>query len=235
VRRAIWPPWVWYLVVLLSSVVAYFATPDTWVQTVCYDAIAVSGAIAMMIGVRGDRTAAARLWRLFAGCQLLAVCGDFTYAWYARYLHVSSFPAPADAFYLTAGVLEVLVLVLILRRRLPARDTAGVIESMIIAGAFALVAWVYLMKPVTRSSDLATAGKLVAIGYPVLDLLLLALLARMLVGGGARNGAFRLLAAGMVSYLAADYAWAFTDHFQFEAGTFGSHLMDSGYLLAFGL
>ena len=81
---------------------------------------------------------------------------------------------------------------------------------------------------IALSGDLTTAGKLVAIGYPVLDLLLLALLARMLVGGGARNGAFRLLAAGMISYLAADYAWAFTDHFEFEAGSFTSHLMDAG-------
>ena len=46
--------------------------------------------------------------------------------------------------------------------------------------------------PVTQDEELTTAGKLVAIGYPVIDLLLLTLLARMLVGGGARNGAFRL-------------------------------------------
>jgi diguanylate cyclase (GGDEF)-like protein len=216
-------------------VIAYFRTPDTWVQTICYDAIAASGAIAMMIGVRVNRPVAARLWIMFAACQLIAVCGDFTYAWYARALNDASYPAPADAFYLIAVTLEAVTLILVLRRRLPARDIAGIIEAMILAGAFALIAWVYLMKPVTQSSDLTLAGKLVAISYPVLDLLLLALLARMLVGGGARNGAFRLLVGGMLSYLAADYAWAFTDHFQFEAGTFTSHLMDAGYLLAFGL
>lgn len=218
-----------------ASVIGYFFTPDTWLQTICYDSIALSGAVAMMIGVRRHGGAAARLWMMFALCQLIVVCGDFTYAWYARHLQDSSYPAPADVFYLIAGVLETVVLILILRRRLPARDAAGVIEAMIIAGAFALVAWVYLMKPVTQSDELSAVGKLVAIGYPVLDLLLLALLARMLVGGGARNGAFRLLAAGMTSYLAADYAWALTDHFQFEAGTFTSHLMDAGYLLTFSL
>jgi diguanylate cyclase (GGDEF)-like protein len=224
-----------YLVVLTASVIGYFGTPDSWVQTIFYDAIAVSGAVAMVIGVRRNGAVAAGLWLMFAVCQLLVVCGDFTYALYARYFHSSPYPAPADVLYLTAGILEVAVLVLVVRRRMPERDASGVIEAMIIAGAFALIAWVYLMKPVTQSSDLTTAGRLVAIGYPVLDLLLLALLARMLAGGGARNGAFRLLAAGMVSYLAADYAWAFTDHFQFQAGTFTSHLMDAGYLLAFGL
>jgi diguanylate cyclase (GGDEF)-like protein len=229
------PLWGWYVVLLAASVIGYFGTPDSWVQTICYDSIAVSGAIAMIIGVRRHKPAAARLWLWFATCQLIAVAGDFTYALYARFLHLSPYPAPADALYLTAGLLEVAVLVLVVRRRVPERDAAGVIEAMILAGAFALIAWVYLMKPVTQSSDLTTAGKLVTIGYPVLDLLLLALLARLLVGGGARNGAFRLLAAGLVSYLAADYAWAFTDHFEFEAGTFASHLMDAGYLLAFGL
>jgi diguanylate cyclase (GGDEF)-like protein len=233
--RAGRPLWGWYLLVLAASVIGYFGTPDTWLQTICYDSIAASGVVAMVIGVRRNGATAARLWLMFAGCQLIAVGGDITYAWYARYLHASPYPAPADALYLTAGLLEVVVLVLVLRRRVPERDAAGVIEATILAGAFALIAWVYLMKPVTQSSDLTVAGKLVAIGYPVLDLLLLALVARMLVGGGARNGAFRLLAAGMVSYLAADYGWAFTDHFQFEAGTFASHLMDAGYLLAFGL
>ncbi|MEU8657396.1 GGDEF domain-containing protein [Actinoplanes philippinensis] len=204
-------------------------------QTIVYDSIAVSGVIAMIVGVVRNRAAAARLWIMFAGCQLLVVGGDFTYAWYARHLHQSPYPAPADGFYLAAGILEVLVLVRILRRRLPARDAAGVIEAVILTGSFALIAWVYLMKPVAQDTELTTAGRLVAIGYPVIDLLLLTLLARMLVGGGARNGAFRLLALGMTSYLAADYAWAFTDHFEFEAGTFTSHLMDAGYLIAFVL
>jgi diguanylate cyclase (GGDEF)-like protein len=233
--RAAWPARRWYLVALVVAVVGYFGTPDTWLQTICYDAIAVSGVIAMVAGVRYHRPPAARLWLMFASCQMLMVCGDFVYALFARTFHTSPYPAPADALYLTASVLEIVVLALVVRRRVPERDFAGVIEATILAGAFALVAWVYLMKPVTQSSELTTAGRLVAISYPVLDLLLLALLARMLVGGGARNGAFRLLAAGMVAYLAADYAWAFTDHFQFEAGTFASHLMDDGYLLAFGL
>ncbi|MFI1990527.1 GGDEF domain-containing protein [Actinoplanes sp. NPDC020271] len=217
------------------SVVAYFGTPDSWLQTICYAAIALSGGLALVLGVRRNRAAAAPLWLMFAGCQFLAVCGDLVYAWYARHLRSSAYPAPADVLYLTAGFLEIVVLILILRRRLRARDPAGVIEAVIIAGAFALIAWVYLMKPVTQSPGLTFAGKLVAIGYPILDLLMLALLARMLVGGGGRNGAFLLLATGMTSYLAADYAWALTDHFEFQAGTLSSHTMDAGYLFAFGL
>ena len=232
--RAAWPARRWYLMALVVAVVGYFGTPDTWLQTICYDSIAVSGAVAMVVGIRRHRPVAARLWLMFASCQMLMVCGDFTYALYARTFHTSPYPAPADAWYLTASILEIVVLIFVVRRRVPERDFAGVIEATILAGAFALIAWVYLMKPVTQSSELTLVGKLVAISYPVLDLLLLALLARMLVGGGARNGAFRLLAAGMIAYLAADYAWAFIDHFQFEAGTFASHLMDAGYLLAFG-
>ena len=133
--RVTWPPWCWYLVVVVISVIAYFRTPDSWVQTICYDAIAASGAIAMMVGVRMNRPVAARLWIMFAACQLIAVCGDFTYAWYARALHDASYPAPADAFYLIAVTLEAVTLILVLRRRLPARDIAGIIEAMILAGA----------------------------------------------------------------------------------------------------
>ncbi len=228
-----WMPWRWYLATMTLAVLGYFRTPDTWVQTIYYDSIALSGVIAMWIGLRRAGVAAVRLWRFFAACQLLTVFGDFSYAWYERYLHVSLYPAPADAMYLVAGVLEILVLARVVLHRLPDRDPAGVIEAAILAAAFALIAWVYLMKPVTEAAELGVAGKLVTFSYPVVDLLLLALLARMVVGGGARNIAFRLLGVGMASYLAADYAWAFTDHFQFDAGTFTSHLMDAGYLLAF--
>ncbi|MEU4157970.1 GGDEF domain-containing protein [Actinoplanes sp. NPDC026670] len=227
--------WRWYLVILVVAVLGYFRTPDTWLQTIVYDSIAVSGVIAMVVGVRRNRAAAAHLWIMFAGCKLLAACGDFVYAWYARYLDLSLYPAPADGFYLVAGACEVAVLVSILRRRLPAHDPGGVIEAVIITGSVSLIAWVYLLKPATQDDELTVVGRIVAISYPILDLLLFMLLARMLVGGGMRNGAFRLLACGMMSYLAADYAWAFTDHFQFDAGTFGSHLLDSGYLLAFVL
>ncbi|MFD1365468.1 GGDEF domain-containing protein [Actinoplanes sichuanensis] len=227
--------WRWYVVILVAAVLGYFRTPDTWLQTVVYDSIAVSGVIAMVIGVRRNRAEAAHLWIMFAGCKLLAACGDFVYAWYARHLGLSLYPAPADGFYLVAGACEVAVLVSILRRRLPARDPGGLIEAVIITGSVSLIAWVYLLKPATQDDELTAVGRIVAISYPILDLLLFMLLTRMLVGGGMRNGAFRLLACGMMSYLAADYAWAFTDHFQFDAGTFGSHLLDSGYLLAFVL
>ncbi|HWS31933.1 MAG TPA: GGDEF domain-containing protein [Actinoplanes sp.] len=233
--RASRQPWFWYLMALTAAVIAYFRTPDTWAQTIAYNTIGLSGAIAMVIGIRVNRVPAARLWLLFAGCQFLAIAGDFTYAYYARRLQSDLYPAPADVLYLTAGFLEVAALILILRRRLPTQDRAGIIEAMIITGATGLIVWVYLMNPIAHSTDLTVMGKLVAISYPMIDLLLLALLARMLVGGGHRNGAFLLLAAGMMSYLAADYAWAFTDHFQFTAGSLSSHLMDSGYLFAFGL
>jgi diguanylate cyclase (GGDEF)-like protein len=227
--------WRWYVAALLAVTVGYLFTPDTWLQSACYDTIALSGVAALILGVRWHRAAGARLWLAFAAALTVIIGGDFTFALYARAFHLSPYPAPADALYLVGTTMAIAALAVVVRRRLSDRDHASVVEATIIAGAFALIAWVYLMKPVTRSNELTAAGKLVAVGYPVLDLLLLAVLARLLVGGGARNGAFRLLAAGTTLYLMADYAWAFTDHFEFEAGTLTSHLMDAGYLLAFGL
>src|SRR5882724_12857715 len=127
--RAAWPARRWYLVALVVAVVSYFGTPDTWTQTICYDAIAMSGAVAMLAGVRHHRPPAAGLWLTFGLCQVLMVCGDFTYALYARTFHTSPYPAPADAMYLTASVLEIIVLALVLRRRVPERDIAGIIEA----------------------------------------------------------------------------------------------------------
>lgn len=183
--------WCWCLAVLIVATVAYLGTPDTWLQTACYDTIALSGAAAMLVGVRRHRPAAARLWLLFVGALLVIVSGDFTYAVYARAFHESPYPAPTDALYLAGTALAIAVLTRIVRRRLPGRDHASLIDATIIAGAFALVAWVYLMKPITQSNELTLAGKLIAVGYPVLDVLLLAVFAKLLAGGGTANVAIR--------------------------------------------
>ena len=49
---AVGQPWFWYTVILAIAVLGYFRTPDTWTQTIVYDSIAVSGVLAMAIGVR---------------------------------------------------------------------------------------------------------------------------------------------------------------------------------------
>src|SRR5206468_8064997 len=54
---------------------------------------------------------------------------------------------------------------------------------------------------------LSLSVKLVSIAYPLMDVLLLAVTVRLAVGGGKREPAFYLLAAGVVALLATDAAY----------------------------
>jgi hypothetical protein len=53
-----------------------------------------------------------------------------------------------------------------------------------------------------------SVGRLISIAYPAADVLLLALVARLLVGAGVRNTAFQLLAGSLVVMLAGDVGFA---------------------------
>jgi diguanylate cyclase (GGDEF)-like protein len=64
------------------------------------------------------------------------------------------------------------------------------------------------MKPVATDSTLTVVGRVIAVAYPAADVLLLALVARLLVGAGVHNTAFRLLAGSLSVMLVGDVGFA---------------------------
>ena len=86
-------------------------------------------------------------------------------------------------------------LLMLVRRRNPERDRAGVIDSLIMTLGLALLSWVALIAPYLHDDTLAAARpKLVSIAYPLGDILLLAAAIRLAVDAGRRQPAFYLLA-----------------------------------------
>ncbi len=63
-------------------------------------------------------------------------------------------------------------------------------------------------EPAATDSTLTVLGRVISIAYPAADVLLLALLARLLVGAGVHNTAFRLLAGSLVVMLIGDVGFA---------------------------
>ena len=88
------------------------------------------------------------------------------------------------------------------------------------------------MAPYASDPTLMLSEKLASIGYPLGDLMLIALLVRLLLTPGARVITFRLLVAALVVNLVADIVY-FT---QLLAGTFSpAALSTSGGLTAYVL
>jgi diguanylate cyclase (GGDEF)-like protein len=200
--------WRWYLLVGAVATVPIVMIPDSWWYTAWYDTIGLSAVAAVLIGVRGNRPRTPMTWWWLATGQFLFVVGDLLFDLHERVWHTDAFPSSADGFYLAGYVPLAVGLVLLIRARTPGRDRASLIDATIIATGLGLLSWVFLMKPAATDSTLTVAGRVISIAYPAADVLLLALVARLLVGAGVHNTAFRLLASSLLVMLGGDVGFA---------------------------
>jgi signal transduction histidine kinase len=95
-------------------------------------------------------------------------------------------------------------LALLALSRSTGRDWAGLTDASIIAIGFGLLSWVLVMVPYFQDPSLGIVQLLVSLAYPVGDVLLLALAARLATTPGRRAVAFRLLIASLAVTMAAD-------------------------------
>jgi hypothetical protein len=95
-------------------------------------------------------------------------------------------------------------LALLALSRSTVRDWAGLTDAAIIAIGFGLLSWVLVMVPYFQDPSLGLVQRLVSLAYPVGDVLLLALAARLATSPGRRTAAFRLLVASLIVTMAAD-------------------------------
>jgi diguanylate cyclase (GGDEF)-like protein len=201
--------WRLYLAVGTVAVAGYFLLPDNWWQTGATAGIGLFGVAGLLVGVWLHRPRHPAIWFVLAA-GLVSICaGDVAYALYERVLHQSApFPSLADALYLAGCPLIGIALVLLVRVRTAGRDRVGWIDATIVASGFGLLSWVFLMVPTATSNDLNWLGRLVALAYPVWDVLFLALVVRLLAGLGARLPALRLLAGAVTAWFVYDTIYA---------------------------
>ena len=200
--------WRRYLLVGALATVPILVIPQSWWYTVWYDLIGLSAVAAILLGVRAHRPGRRLTWWLLAAGQLLFVVGDLLFDLHERVWETDAFPSAADGFYLAGYVPLATGLVLLIRARTPGRDRASLIDATIIATGLGLLSWVFLMKPAATDSTLTVLGRVISIAYPAADVLLLALVARLLVGAGVRNTAFQLLGGSLLVMLAGDVGFA---------------------------
>ncbi len=100
-------------------------------------------------------------------------------------------------------------LLLLIRRRNPGRDWAGLVDAMIVTIGLALLSWVFLISPYAHDATLHLGTKLVSMAYPLGDILMLGVAVRMAVGGGRRDAAYYMMISAIAAVLVTDsiYGW----------------------------
>jgi len=199
----------WMAAVTAAYGVAHFTGPHWLNSGPAYNVIGVSAVVAILVGA-GRNVPGRRLpWYLFALGQTLYVLGDVFSDNYGRFFG-GALPSVsiADAFYLTFYLPLIAGLLLLIRERRGGQDRESLVDSLVITVAAAAFSWTFLMAPdVHQAASLST--KLVALAYPLMDVLVLGVLVRLMVANGPRAVGFALLVLGFLAQLVADsiYGW----------------------------
>ena len=224
--------WHAYLLLGVLATGAYFLLPSQAAQHTLHLLLVVSAIAAIVTGVRTHRPIQPLPWYLFACALLMSILGFVTYGYYETVLDIEApLTTLADAFFIASYPCAAAGLLLIQSQRL-VRDRASFVDPIIVAVGFGMLAWVFLMKPYAEDPSLTVIERLVSITYPLMDVLLLAVVVRLLLVPGGRPPAYYPLSAGLVLLLTFDAAYAAT----ILAGTYQTGgLLDALELLSYVL
>jgi diguanylate cyclase (GGDEF)-like protein len=193
--------------VLAAALVLYVALPiDATTEAIWYQVIAVGGVALGCCGLWRHRPARRLPWVLTLLGYSGWVLGDALWILDER-LFDGSYAVPVEATYLLSYVALGAGTLTFVRSRRSRRDVDALLDASIVTAGVGVVVTVFVVAPVAGDSTLSLPLKLLATAYPLGDLFLLGVIARLVAAAGARTASFRLLTASLVAVLAADTAY----------------------------
>jgi len=192
---------------MVPIVLAYFLVPS-W-NLGLWLVIGASSTVGAVAGIRLNRPPRRLPWYLIAGATFTLINGDTIYNILTDFLHQNEpFPSAADVSYLFTYPLAAGGIMLMIRARNPHRDAVALVDALLLAGGVALLVWVFVITPTVHQPSVAWFDSAVAIAYPIGDVFLLAVILRLLTGGGVRGWSPALLVLGALGLMASDIAYA---------------------------
>ncbi|MFF5294253.1 putative bifunctional diguanylate cyclase/phosphodiesterase [Paractinoplanes globisporus] len=203
----------WLHTVVGLALVAIFQFGPESLQTPVMALVLVLGMVALHVGPRRNLAPADRTpWRLIrAGGYLFIVASLIRAAvpstvatpptWIA--FIPNSFVVPA---YLCIGY----AFSVMLRRRRAADDDPARIDAILVGLAFAFLTWTFVIAPSLVTAGVTSYQILDAL-FPIIDVVLLVLVAQLLLAGGAQKPALWLLTAAAGAMFAGDLLYSLRD------------------------
>ncbi len=177
----------------------------------------VAAAVAMWVGIHVRRPRTVRPWYWLAWAISAWAAADVVYAAYGWFGHPDPQTSLADVLYLLGYAAVVVGLVQVIRARKPEGDLDALLDATAVGVAALLLAWDLLIRPTIDPASTLLANATLAI-YPAADVLVLALLVRLLLDTRLRSAATIMLATALGAWLLADAAYsvlAATDSYSF--------------------
>jgi diguanylate cyclase (GGDEF)-like protein len=183
--------WLGYLSAGALVMLAYHLVPPegigSAVRITLYRLDSASAAVMVGYGVLRHRPRPRLPWVLLGLSQVVYAAADPSF-------HIAYYPL------VLAGLL------MLIRRRTPGRDLPGMLDAAVIGVGAAMLSWLYLIAPNARL-DAPALVKALSLAYPVLDLLMLTIALRLILGAGRRPASFFLLTFNLLAFVAADTSY----------------------------
>jgi PAS domain S-box-containing protein len=188
-----------------------------------YESLGLLAAAATVVGIVVHRPVARAGWIVLAVSEAVFGISDIVY--FRGYDGLPPFPSGADYGYLLADVLLAVALVLLIRTASPQHDLPSYFDAGVLALALSLLIWAAAFAGSFGMGRGLT--RFFSVAYPVIDLVLLALVVRLMLVRGTRSFSFVALCLGVLCLLGSN-CWyvvpAVTD--SYVAGTW----RDAGWL-----
>ncbi|MGD0701101.1 MAG: EAL domain-containing protein [Trebonia sp.] len=215
-----------YAIWVALLIALYYGLTSLRIET--WSLISLSGVVAIVAGTFLNRPARKTPWLVLAAAQASFAAGQLSFLIAARLGVALPFPSFADALYLLTFPLYAVGLLIFIKCRSPDKDRRSLIDALTLTAGLALLSWTFLIRPYVHNSGLSDLQKIVAIAYPLGDVLTLALIARLLAPGTERTRCVQLLVLGSFGCLASDVAFDWAQlHGTFHNGT----VIDLGWAL----
>ena len=200
-------------------IVIYYVVPSIRCET--WGVLGLSGVTAIVAGVAINSPTRKAPWLLLAAANLSFVVGQVSFLVITVQLRTKlPFPSFTDVLYLLTYPLYAAGVLSFIRWRAPHGDRRSLLDALTLTVGMALLSWLYLIQPYVHNPNLSWVQKSFAIAYPLGDVLVLAMLARLLAPGSTRTRSVQLLAIGSIGMLVSDVSYALIElHGTFHSGT----------------
>jgi diguanylate cyclase (GGDEF)-like protein/PAS domain S-box-containing protein len=216
---------IWWAVL----VALYYALPGLRAET--WGLIGLSGVSGIVAGVAINRPSRKLPWLLLAGALTSFTAGQVSFLVAQLIGAQLPFPSFADVLYLLTYPLYAGGLFIFIWWRTPDRDRRSLIDALTLTAGLALLSWIYLILPYVQGPQLSWLQKSVAIAYPLGDVLVLAMLARLLAPGAGRTRSVEFLTLGVLGVLTSDVAYGLI---QLHGGFHNGTVVDLGWAVFYG-
>ncbi len=224
--------WKGYSLGAIALTIVYFLLGGhAELQAVIYQLFILAIPIAILVGMRRHRPDRRLPWLLLVGGFGLWLIGDTYWDSYLWILDEQvQYPSPADIAYL-GGYPLLIMGVFILARGAGRPRIGSLLDTTIVVVAALVVTTLWLLAPLMATSDPAFA-KAIAVGFPVMDLVMLIVLTQMMFRHRVTNFALQAICVGTGSLLVADGAYSYLS---LEGSYTIGMITDVGWLACYSL